>query len=146
MTSTEMNMVREKTTDSPDRNQARPASRAMAMTMGTKYPETMSAILAMGALEPWASSTSLMIRARAVSLPTWVALNLITPFLLRLAPMTLSPGCFSTGMLSPVSMDSSTEVRPSMTSPSTGIFSPGFTRRISPTSTSSMGISISLPS
>ena len=39
-------------------------------------------------------------------------------------------------MLSPVSIDSSTEVLPSITSPSTGILSPGFTTSMSPTSTS----------
>jgi hypothetical protein len=106
----------------------------------------MSAISAMGAFEPCASSTSLMMRERTVSAPTFVARKVIEPFLLMLAPMTLSPGPFSTGMLSPVSMDSSTAVRPLATSPSTGIFSPGLTRRMSPSSTSSIGISTSAPS
>ncbi|MNN02168.1 hypothetical protein D3C81_1148160 [compost metagenome] len=45
-----------------------------------------------------------------------------------------------------MSIDSSTEVIPSTTSPSTGIFSPGLTTIMSPTSTSSIGVSISLPS
>ena len=80
------------------------------MTIGTKYPETTSASCAIGALEPCACSTSLTIWASAVSLPTRVARKVIVPFLLMLAPVTWSPAFFSTGMLSPVSMDSSTEV------------------------------------
>ena len=57
-----------------------------------------------------------------------------------------SPGhqvtrAFSTGMGSPVTSDSSTLVRPSITVPSTGIFSPGRTRSMSPTRTSASGTS-----
>ena len=70
---------------------------------------------------------------------------IILPFLFILAPVTLSPIFFSTGMLSPVSIDSSTEVLPSMTIPSTGILLPGLTIITSPTSTSSIGVSISFP-
>ena len=67
------------------------------------------------------------------------------PFLLILAPITSSPLSFSTGILSPVSIDSSTEVRPSTTTPSTGILSPGRTRITSPKATSSTVISCSTP-
>ncbi|MPN08945.1 hypothetical protein SDC9_156233 [bioreactor metagenome] len=63
-----------------------------------------------------------------------------------LAPITFDPTVFSTGILSPVSIDSSIEVLPSTTSPSTGNFSPGFTRITSPTSTSSIEITTSFPS
>src|SRR5690625_6593956 len=63
------------------------------------------------------------------------------PFLLILAPITSSPLSFSTGILSPVNIDSSTEVRPSTTTPSTGILSPGRTRITSPKATSSTVIS-----
>ena len=63
-----------------------------------------------------------------------------------LAPITLLPIPFSTGILSPVSIDSSIAVLPSITSPSTGSFSPGLTKIISPTITSSIGITTSLPS
>ena len=49
-------------------------------------------------------------------------------------------------MLSPVIIASSTEVSPFITIPSTGIFSPGFTTTISPTTTFSINISISFPS
>lgn len=48
-------------------------------------------------MEPWASSTSFIIWANAVSFPTFVALNFIEPFLLILAPITLSPTFFSKG-------------------------------------------------
>ncbi len=64
------------------------------------------------------------------------------PCLLILAATTLDPTDFSTGKLSPVNMDSSTLLDPSITSPSTGILAPGFTITISPISISSMAISI----
>ena len=62
------------------------------------------------------------------------------------APMTLSPACFSTGMLSPVNADSSTEEKPSITMPSTGTDSPAFTTSVSPACTSSTGTVNSCPS
>jgi hypothetical protein len=65
---------------------------------------------------------------------------------LIVAPITSSPGSFETGIGSPVTIDSSTADRPSITSPSTGIFSPGRTAMTSPTATSSIAISRSSPS
>ncbi|MPN57558.1 hypothetical protein SDC9_205252 [bioreactor metagenome] len=117
----------------------------MVMTSGTKTPLTLSASLAIGALEEAAFSTNLMICPRVVSLPTFRAWNLKKPALLIVAPMTRSPFCLVTGMLSPVIADSSTEDMPSVTTPSTGILCPGLTAMISPTITSSTGISISSP-
>ena len=61
------------------------------------------------------------------------------------APMTVSPGCFSTGIDSPVSIDSSTDELPCSTTPSTGTFSPGRTRTASPTWTIATGTSRSTP-
>ena len=61
-------------------------------------------------------------------------------------PVTRDPGAFSTGIGSPVTIDSSIALRPSMTTPSTGTFSPGRTRQTSPTCTSSSGTSASSPS
>ena len=119
---------------------------AMQMTAGTKTPATRSASLAMGALEEAASSTRRIIWARVVSSPTRRALKVKEPDLLMAAAATLSPGPFSTGRLSPVRALSSTEERPSVTSPSTGMRSPGRTTTRSPTSTSSTGISTSAPS
>ncbi len=63
-----------------------------------------------------------------------------------LPPVTREPGDFSTGRLSPVSMDSSAVEMPSYTWPSTGKEEPGLTMIISPTATSSRGTSNSLPS
>ncbi len=119
------------------------AMNAIIMTAGTKYALMVSASFCMGALLPCASSTSLMICASAVSAPIFVALKVNVPVLLMVAPMTVSPLFFSTGMLSPVIIDSSTEECPEMTLPSTGIFCPGLTMMMSPTRTSSMGIFIS---
>lgn len=50
------------------------------------------------------------------------------PAVFIVAPMMRSPGCFSTGIDSPVTIDSSTALVPSVTLPSTGTFSPGLTR------------------
>ena len=85
----------------------------------------MSTTRWIGAFEPWASLTMRMMLASAVSLPTLVAVNLKLPVLLSVPPMTSSPTCFSTGIDSPVIIDSSTALAPAITSPSTGIFSPG---------------------
>jgi hypothetical protein len=87
-----------------------------------------------------------MMVASAVSLPTLVALNLKLPVLFRVPPITSSPTCFSTGMDSPVIIDSSTALAPAITLPSTAIFSPGRTTTTSSTTTSSTGILRSDPS
>ena len=72
-----------------------------------KLPATRSAILWMGALLAWASSTKRMIWERAVSLPTWVASKRSAPVRLTVPPITLEPTVFSTGKDSPVIMASS---------------------------------------
>ena len=68
-----------------------------------------------------------MIWASIVSLPTLVARMRNAPVWLIVAPITASPAVLVTGIGSPVTIDSSTAERPSTTSPSTGIFSPGRT-------------------
>ncbi len=60
--------------------------------------------------------------------------------------MTLPPGCLVTGMDSPVTRDSSIDMRPSTISPSTGALSPGRTRSRSATRTRSSVTSSSVPS
>ena len=145
ITSTEINIVKANTLLSPAISHPTAAIIAKAITVGTKYAAMISAILAIGAFVPWASSTNFTICAKAVSLPTLVALYFINPALFILAPITVLPIFFSTGILSPVSIDSSIEVLPSIISPSTGSFSPGFTKIISPTITSSIGILTSFP-
>ena len=99
----------------------------------------------MGGLVPMASWTILTIWASAVSLPTFVALNLKLPVVFMVAPTTVSPACLSTGRLSPVTIDSSRDDWPSVMIPSTGIFSPGLTTTMSPTTTASTAISTSVP-
>ena len=118
----------------------------MVMTTGTKTPATLSASLAMGALEEAASSTRRIIWARVVSSPTRLASKTKDPDLFREAAATLSPGPLSTGMDSPVRADSSTAEEPSTTTPSTGMDWPGRTTIRSPTRTSSTGTSVSTPS
>ena len=112
-------------------------------TTGVKTPLMTSARRAIGALAPCASCTSCTICWSAVSRPTLVASKRNEPVLLSVAPNTSSPGPFSTGRLSPVSIASSTVDVPSATTPSTGIFSPGRTITVSPGTTSSTGMSIS---
>ncbi len=99
-----------------------------------------------GALEFCASWTSRTICARAVSAPTFVADTRSVPFVLIVAPMTAEPGSLCTGRLSPVTIDSSTSLSPSSTTPSAAIFVPGRTSNRSPTTTSSVGISTASPS
>ena len=62
-----------------------------------------------------------------MSFPTFVASIVMVPFLFIVDPITLSFNVFSTGIDSPVNIDSSIAVIPLITCPSTGIFSPGFT-------------------
>ncbi len=119
---------------------------AMLTTTGTKYALIVSASFCIGALLPCASSTSFIICESIVSDPTFVALNLKLPVLLIVPPITVSPFFFSIGMLSPVIMLSSIVECPSIMTPSTGIFCPGFTSIVSPFFTSSIGISVSSPS
>ncbi len=153
ITSTEMNIMREKTKRSPStarasnrkKYQIRKEERAMMMTAGTNQAETLSAYLWIGALEACASSTRRIIWDSAVSLPTLSARTLSCPFRLMEPPITVAPAVLSTGMLSPVSMLSSTADSPSMTTPSVAIFSPGRTTKMSPTTTSSTGTSTSSP-
>ena len=118
---------------------------AMTMTTGTKIPDTLSASLAMGALEEDASSTRRIIWARVVSSPTRRASKTKEPDLLMDAAATLSPTVLSTGRLSPVRALSSTAEAPSTMTPSTGMDCPGRTTIRSPTTTSSTGSSASTP-
>ena len=85
-------------------------------------------------------------RDSIVSRPTFSARMTKLPLPLSVPPITRSPTALATGIDSPVTIDSSTGERPSSTTPSTGIFSPGRTRRRSPATTASSGTSSSLPS
>ena len=81
-----------------------------------------------------------------VSRPTFSARIRKLPVVLSVPAITLAPGSLVTGIDSPVTIDSSSDERPSVTMPSTGTFSPGRTRRMSPTATSSSATSSSVPS
>ena len=116
------------------------------MTTGTKTAATRSTRRSMGALLDWASSTSRMIWERTMSWPTRAARKTRKPRWFSVAPQTSASFSLATGRLSPVSMDSSTLLAPSMTTPSTGIFSPGRTTTRSPTATWARGTSTSWPS
>ena len=130
----------------PTSIQATNVSDAITRTSGTNTSLTRSASRWIGALEPWARSTSSTIRARAVSRPTCVARITNEPVVLIVAPMTSSPADLVTGIGSPVSMDSSTAEAPSTTTPSTGTLSPGRTRSRSPGTTVASSTSSSTPS
>jgi hypothetical protein len=82
----------------------------------------------------------------AVSRPTRVARNRNAPVPFTVPPKTGAPGAFSTGIDSPVSIDSSTVDRPSIHTPSTGRRSPGRTSTMSSTMTSATGTVSSIPS
>ncbi len=143
MTRTLMARASAKPKPSPARSQPQQVMSAMSMTAGTKMAETRSAILAMGALVAEASSTMWMIWLSVVSSPTRVARQMRKPLALMVAPLTALPGSLSTGTLSPVRADSSTALCPSVTTPSTGIRSPGRTTKRSPGRTSAAGITVS---
>ena len=70
MTRTEMPRARAKLKLWPKNSHTAVVITAMVMTVGTKTPATLSAILAMGALVAAASPTILMIWDRVVSSPT----------------------------------------------------------------------------
>jgi hypothetical protein len=82
--------------------------------------------------------------ASSVSRPTRFASMTTVPVPLTVPAVTRLPGPFSTGIGSPVTIDSSIDVRPFSTTPSTGTFSPGRTRSLSPTRTSAIGMSFSI--
>ena len=99
-----------------------------------------------GALERCACATIWTICDSTVAEPTCSERISKAPLVLSVAPISLSPTRLVTGNGSPVSMDSSSALLPSSTMPSTGTFSPGRTRRLSPSCTSARGMSSSLPS
>ena len=128
----------------PAPSQKASVTTATAITIGTNTPEMRSARRCTAALPFWASSTSFAICASWVSEPTRVARTTSRPPALTQAPTTVSPTATSTGTDSPVSMDASTAERPSTTSPSVAIFSPGRTTNRSPTASSEVGMRFSM--
>ena len=143
-----MEMVMEKANsrEAPVMSQMPPARRASAMTTGTKTADTRSAMRAIGALDPLASSTRRISWRMVVSSPTRVAVKRIVPSMLSVPEVTVSPVVFAMGMDSPVTADSSTLVAPSVTVPSTGMRAPGRTMTVSPRARDAAGIVTSRPS
>ena len=97
-----------------------PAMSAMLMTAGTKISEMRSAMRAIGAFLPCASSTMEMMCESVVSSSARLQRTKSLPSRSIVPPMTSSPCFFFTGMLSPLSMLSSTLALPSTTSASIG--------------------------
>lgn len=145
MTSTAIAFINENWKLWPSNSHNMNVANEIKITTGTNLLDTASANLCIGAFELCASSTIFIMRLNAVPSPTAVALKFKLPFLFIVPPMTLSPCFFSTGIDSPVIIDSSTEESPEITMPSTGIFSPGLTINMSPIMTSSIGTLSSLP-
>ena len=85
-----------------------------------------------GARDRCACITICTMLASTVAEPTFSARITSAPLVFIVAPISLSPTRLLTGIGSPVSMDSSTALPPSTTTPSTGTFSPGRTRSASP--------------
>ena len=127
----------------PTKIQIKNVSTAAPTTNGTKIPPTRSARPWIGARLRCASATIATIWPSSVSLPMRSACMTKLPVPFTVPPVTLSPLPFSTGSGSPVIIDSSTLLRPSRTTPSTGTLSPGTTRSRSPTLTRSSGTSSS---
>src|SRR5690625_2159801 len=105
----------DQTPGSTMKNHAAKVTNAMTTTMGTKTLDILSAIRWIGAFDPWASSTIFTIPASAVSFPTFSATIVIVPFLFTVAPITGSSIALPTGIGSPVNIDSSIDVVPSIT-------------------------------
>jgi len=126
------------------KNRTRNTTNAIMITVGTNTAEILSANHWIGALDHCASWISLMICASAVSFPTFVVFISKLHNLFIVHPNTLSPIIFSIGMLSPVSIDSSTLECHEIKTPSIGTFSPGLTMMISHFFTCSIGISTTI--
>jgi len=146
ITSTETAATKDAFTSPVSRSQPASVARAITRTTGTKTPEIRSASRATGALLACARDTIRPIWARVVSAPTRVASTSSRPLVLIVAPVTVSPTSTSTGRDSPVSRDVSTAERPSTTTPSAAIFSPGRTTTRSPGRSCSAGTLVSTPS
>ena len=116
---------------------------ATTKTTGTNTALTWSTRRCIGAFAACASSTRRMMCDSTVCVPTAVKRTSTRPSPLMLPPWTRAPTFLLTGMDSPVSMDSSAWVWPSLTKPSAAKRSPALTTTTSPTSSSDTGTSTS---
>ena len=118
----------------------------ITITVGTNTPLTRSASFCTGALVAWASRMRRVIWAKVESAPMRVACTTSRPVRFTVVPVTLAPTVTSTGTLSPVSIETSSDELPSQTMPSAAMISPGRTMNKSPTCTWDASINISSPS
>ena len=130
----------------PHSHQPRKVPSAITITTGTNTALTLSTRRCTGAFTACASCTRRMMCASTLSLPAAVTCSSTRPSPLIEPPVSASPTALLTGKGSPVSIDSSTCVAPSVTVPSAGTRSPGRTASRSPVRSSSTGMSFSLPS
>ena len=130
----------------PNAVQTANVTTAATPTAGTNQAATASASACTGARDRPAEATSAAMRATSVSDPTRSARIVNVPAWFTVPPLTLSPAPRSTGIGSPVSIDSSMLVRPSSTVPSAGTCSPGRMRSRSPVAMRSSATSRSSPS
>ncbi len=127
ITSTDTAAVMAASVPWPVSSQPAKVAAAITRTTGTKTAEIRSARRWIGALPVWASTTDCRILASRVSRPMRVTSTTRRPSAFRVPPTTSSPTDFSTGRLSPVTIDSSTALAPSTTTPSVGTEAPGRT-------------------
>ena len=110
----------------PDAPRRRTPATATASTAGTNQPATRSASRWIGARLRCASATICDdLRQHRVACRPCSARITSAPVPLIVPPITLSPAAFVDRHRSPVTIDSSTALRPSITVPSTGTLSPG---------------------
>ena len=143
ITSTATARIRATSSGSPANIQPASVASATTKTTGTNTALTWSTSRCIGALAACASSTKRMMWDSTVCAPTAVRRTNTRPSPLMLPPWTRAPGALVTGMDSPVSMDSSACVWPSLMRPSAAKRSPALTTTTSPTSSSDTGTSTS---
>lgn len=119
---------------------------AQARATPTSQPAHLSASLTTGALFASAASASATMRCSELSPAGLVARISKAPVRLTVPLTSSSPLTLSTGSDSPVMIDWSTVVDPSVSRPSTGMVSPACTRRMSPSTICSTGTTDSSPS
>ena len=143
ITSTATAWISAASVPAPAHSQPSSVINASTSTTGTNTADTLSTSRCSGALAACASSTRRMIWASTVSEPTACTCITMRPSPLMEPPVSRPPSSRATGNGSPVSIDSSTCVCPSVTTPSAGMRSPGRTTSRSPTITSATGTSTS---
>ena len=145
MMSTATPLTRASAGSGPKASHAATVSSASASTAGTNQRVTRSTTAWIGSFDACAPSTVRTMPASTVSAPTRERRTASAPVPFTVPPTTGAPASLRTGMGSPVSIDSSTWLSPSATSPSAGRRSPGRTSTTSPGRSSATGTSAAAP-